>query len=99
MRARQRCLKFRKVTITCAAFPDFIPTGALDLIVLSEIGYYFDRDRLSSIGNLLTKKLNEGASLIASHWLGSSPDQNSARGFRVGGAAPTSAPRSFVTQR
>lgn len=73
-RARERCLEFSNVTVVCAALPDFIPANALDLVVLSEVGYYFDREQLRSIGSLLVRNLNEGAVLIGAHWLGSSPD-------------------------
>jgi SAM-dependent methyltransferase len=73
-RTRERCLEFHNVTIVSAALAHFVPTSALDLVVLSEIGYYFDRDQLRPLGNLLVNNLNEGATLIASHWLGSSPD-------------------------
>jgi SAM-dependent methyltransferase len=73
-RARQRCLKFPHVTVVSGALPDFVPVNALDLVALSEVGYYFDGEQLRSVGNALVQQLNEGGTLIASHWLGSSPD-------------------------
>jgi hypothetical protein len=72
-RTRDRCQKHPNVTIVCAAIPGFLPEVGLNLIVLSEIGYYFDGEQLRSIGNLLVEKLLGGAVLIAAHWLGSSP--------------------------
>jgi SAM-dependent methyltransferase len=73
-RARQLCLKFSQVIVVCGALPDFVPVNALDLVVLSEVGYYFGGEQLRSIGNSLVLQLNEGGTLIASHWLGSSRD-------------------------
>lgn len=47
---------------------------SFDLIVLSEIGYYFDAEELSSIVTRLRAHLEPGGELLAVHWLGESPD-------------------------
>jgi hypothetical protein len=46
----------------------------LDLIVFSEIGYYFDESELERLTARLVDKLRHGSSLLAVHWLGVSSD-------------------------
>jgi SAM-dependent methyltransferase len=72
--ARKRCKDFPNVEITCGAIPALLPTGAFDLILLSEIGYYLTEDTLQALGIMLTKRLSERGVLLAAHWLGRSAD-------------------------
>jgi SAM-dependent methyltransferase len=73
-RARERCRMLRNVSIAHGTLPSNIPDGRFDLIVLSEIGYYFDANRLSAIATQLVQRLvNEGV-FLGVHWLGRSPD-------------------------
>ena len=44
------------------------PTGRFDLIVLSEVAYYFDEDALAALLDILTASLNIGGVLSACHW-------------------------------
>ena len=77
--AKQRCAAFPHVHITLEALTGhsaaaMMATGPFDLIVLSEIGYYFKiPDLRTLISNLLTP-LPQGATLLASHWLGTTED-------------------------
>jgi SAM-dependent methyltransferase len=73
-RARQRCRGFEHVSINCADLRTSMPEGPFDLIVFSEIGYYFDRPTLVEISTELASKLCPGGEFIAVHWLGRSPD-------------------------
>jgi chemotaxis methyl-accepting protein methylase len=50
---------------------DAPPAGPFDLIVFSELGYYFPLDELASIAGALASRLEAGGELVAVHWLGS----------------------------
>jgi SAM-dependent methyltransferase len=45
-----------------------------NVIVFSEIGYYFDRDALAEIRDLLVGRLTKPGLFIGGHWLGMSED-------------------------
>ena len=72
--ARERCQSMSNVAITCGGVPAAIPNGHFDLIVLSEIGYYFDEMGLLAVMHALLAHLSTGGTLLAAHWLGSSKD-------------------------
>lgn len=72
--ARTRCQSQPNVHITAAALPDYVPDPPLDLIVLSEIGYYFREEDLRALATGLIRSLTPGGTLLAVHWLGHSPD-------------------------
>lgn len=72
--ARQRCIAFSNVTVRCASLADPAPFGEYDLILLSEIGYYFPFAAWKSRVSDIVEAMQPGAVLLASHWLGSSPD-------------------------
>jgi SAM-dependent methyltransferase len=73
-RARERCKLWPNVHIQCGSLPEAIPGGAFDLIIFSEIGYYFERRELKQIVQQLSEKLLPGGTLLAVHWLGTSLD-------------------------
>ncbi|WP_216841145.1 bifunctional 2-polyprenyl-6-hydroxyphenol methylase/3-demethylubiquinol 3-O-methyltransferase UbiG, partial [Acidobacterium sp. S8] len=73
-RAQQRCSYLTNVHIRRGAVPEDIPDGEFDLIVFSEIGYYFDDSHLFSLVDQLIRHTNPGGTFIAVHWLCSSPD-------------------------
>ena len=54
--ARARCREFKNVEVVCGALPQDLPQGSLDLIVLSEVGYYLSEDRLQTLGKSLVQK-------------------------------------------
>lgn len=72
--ARLRCRLLPGVTVRCAALTDTDTFGKYDLIVLSEIGYYFSAVTWQCLVDSITDTMQPGAVLLASHWLGSSPD-------------------------
>lgn len=47
---------------------DTTPIGPFDLIVLSEVGYYFDRQTLSDVLERIAATLAPGGTLVACHW-------------------------------
>jgi SAM-dependent methyltransferase len=73
-RARERCQGLENVDILCGDIPRLTPSGMFDLIVLSEIGYYFEELELRMIVESLLRQLERGGVLLAVHWLGSSKD-------------------------
>lgn len=73
-RAQQRCRHLSHVHIRHGALPNDIPDGTFDLILFSEIGYYFRLEALGAVLERLVDCLVPGGILLASHWLGKSPD-------------------------
>lgn len=73
-RASERCRELANVNVACGALPESIPAGKFDLIVFSEIGYYFRRSRLMELGNRLISNISSSGTFLAAHWLGKSPD-------------------------
>jgi cyclopropane fatty-acyl-phospholipid synthase-like methyltransferase len=73
-RARARCAHLGHVEVQCADITAGLPQGAFDLIVFSELGYYFETTDLARIAFALTGSLLADGELIAVHWLGASPD-------------------------
>jgi SAM-dependent methyltransferase len=72
--ARQRCDRYPNVTIVEGALPNDLPPDTFDLIVFSEIGYYFDRSVLTAVRELLTQRLAKQGVFVGVHWLGISAD-------------------------
>jgi predicted TPR repeat methyltransferase len=72
-RAQERCRSegYVQITVGSVAEP---PPPDLDLVVLSEIGYYFDIAELDRIAAALATALRRGGDLVACHWLGESAD-------------------------
>jgi 2-polyprenyl-3-methyl-5-hydroxy-6-metoxy-1,4-benzoquinol methylase len=73
-RARVYCESLSNVRILCGSLPDMIPHGEFDLVVFSEIGYYFTETQLSSVATKLVNQMNSEGTFLAAHWLGSSQD-------------------------
>ncbi len=72
--ARERCAGFPHVRFGCLSLPERLPVRGCDLLVLSEIGYYFSVPEWSRITGELIRAAEPGTTLLACHWLGSSPD-------------------------
>jgi SAM-dependent methyltransferase len=73
-RAKRRCGEFGHVDIYQGDAAAGAPEGSFDLVVFSELGYYFSADRLQSIVRQLADRLEPGGEFLAVHWLGDSPD-------------------------
>jgi SAM-dependent methyltransferase len=73
-RAQERCHSCSNVTISQGALPGAIPAGDFDLIVFSEVGYYFQPPTLTEMAAQLVEHLTIGGVFLAVHWLGSSVD-------------------------
>jgi protein-L-isoaspartate O-methyltransferase len=72
--ARERCANLPQVAISCADLAAHCPPEPFDLIVFSELGYYFSAARLSDVAHGLSANLAVGGELVAVHWLGHSED-------------------------
>jgi predicted TPR repeat methyltransferase len=72
-RARIRCADYPNVLIEQGSVADTNP-GPVDLIVLSEIGYYCTAIELHQWTSRLLQNLQPGGTLLAAHWLGFSSD-------------------------
>jgi len=73
-RARARLTDTDNVELIAAAIPEWWPSGTFDLIVLSELGYYWDVSGWRDIIRRCIDSLRASGEIIAVHWLGSSPD-------------------------
>ena len=73
-RARRRLAGTSNVELLVASLPEQWPTGAFDLIVFSELGYYWDEAGLGTVLDKLATSLAPGGDLLAVHWLGTSAD-------------------------
>lgn len=73
--AEERCAGRAGLTIAVGSVQDGpYPGDAPDLLVLSEVGYYLDRDELVDVVRRLAASCIAGADLVACHWTGESPD-------------------------
>jgi SAM-dependent methyltransferase len=72
--ARERCRELVNVEIYQRDIAEGPPRGTFDLIVFSELGYYFSSHRLSAMARQLADRLDPGGDFIAVHWLGHSAD-------------------------
>jgi SAM-dependent methyltransferase len=73
-RAQVRCAELSGVTVRCAALTAEEPWPDFDLVVLCEIGYYFDASGWRQLVESMVAGMQPGTVLLASHWLGWSAD-------------------------
>ena len=73
-RAAERLDRRTGVTVEVGSIPQWWPGGTFDVLVFSELGYYWDLGELDSLTARLHTLLRPGAHLVAVHWLGESPD-------------------------
>lgn len=72
--AQVRCAHLPQVEVHCASLPEGTPDKDFDLLVLSEIGYYFTPQDWQHISTALIESIPQGATVLAAHWLGQSRD-------------------------
>jgi len=68
--ARARLAGRDHVTVSKLVLPQEWPDGPWDLVVLSELGYYFDGDDLGRLLGRAAQTTVAGSTLIAVHWRG-----------------------------
>jgi hypothetical protein len=69
-RARQRVDALSHVAVEQRAIPEDWPKETFDLVVLSEIAYYFDSSDLAHIISLVMRSTAMGAHVLGVHWRG-----------------------------
>jgi len=67
-RARQHCAGLRHVSFARLCVPDAFPQRSFDLIVLSEVGYYWSLADLERARVLIADHLEPGGHLLLVHW-------------------------------
>ena len=72
--AKRRCVRLLNVRIACATFPDEVKIAPADLVILSEIGYYFSLATWQRIVAGTIARMKSGSTLLAAHWTGYSQD-------------------------
>jgi SAM-dependent methyltransferase len=72
--AQRRCSHLGNVNVFCASLLDRMPVSGFDLVVLSEIGYYFTPEEWMRVSSALVEPMPKGGTLVAAHWLGQSND-------------------------
>lgn len=68
--ARQKCADLPQVEFRLARIPRDRVSGAFDLIVLSEVAYYWDDDDLSKAATFLQANHASRGRILLVHWLG-----------------------------
>lgn len=69
-RATDRLTGVDHVFFDSSPIPEAWPRGPFDLVVLSEIAYYFDADTLGEIVGHVTETTVAGATVVGVHWRG-----------------------------
>ncbi|MCX4579383.1 class I SAM-dependent methyltransferase [Streptomyces sp. NBC_01571] len=66
--AAARTAHLPQVTVRRLTLPAEWPPGTFDLVVLSEVLYYFDKDTLDDVLRRTTAALEPGGTLVTVHW-------------------------------
>ncbi len=74
--ARRTCNGVTGLELRVAHVPDELTERDrdVDLVVLSEVGYYFDEAGLAALLDDIARRSVRGARLLGAHWTGTSPD-------------------------
>jgi len=72
--ARRRCAALPHVRFEQAALPDHVPPGPFDLIMLSELLYYFAAPTMPRVAEAVHAMARPGNDIVLVHWLGPTPD-------------------------
>ncbi len=68
--ARSRCAALAHVTITHCGFPAETPDGAFDLVVLSEVVYYWDDADIDRAAAAIRASATPDCRIMLVHWTG-----------------------------
>jgi SAM-dependent methyltransferase len=72
--ARQRCASLPQVELRKMQVPSEFPDGQFELILLSEVGYYWSPTDLARAADLMLAALATGGQLLLVHWTPVVPD-------------------------
>jgi len=67
--ARARCAELPQVTFARASIPDGFPAGRFDLVVVSEVAYYWSDADLDRARERIASSLEPGGDLLLVHFL------------------------------
>jgi 2-polyprenyl-3-methyl-5-hydroxy-6-metoxy-1,4-benzoquinol methylase len=67
-----RSVNDRNVSFCVANLPEEFPDGSFDLIVLSEVLYYFEKSDLQRVAQSCMDAISRDGDIILCHWLGES---------------------------
>jgi SAM-dependent methyltransferase len=73
-RARDRLAGHAHVRVERAAVPHEVPDGPFDLVVVSELAYYFGADDRAALWDAVRERLGPGGTLLAVHWIREAPE-------------------------
>lgn len=68
--AQARCAGLPQVRFAKSVVPGEWPAGRFDLIMLSEVLYFFTREDLATLVARMRESLNPGGEVVMVHWLG-----------------------------
>lgn len=68
VRARQHCAGLPQVELRRLVVPEEFPDGQFELILVSEVGYYWDLPTLRRAADLIVRALPPGGQLLLVHW-------------------------------
>jgi chemotaxis methyl-accepting protein methylase len=68
--ARLRCAPHRNIAFATMQTPGEWPAGTFDLIVLSEVLYFFDRPLIRQLAERIEGSLRNPSHVLLVHWLG-----------------------------
>ena len=66
--ARERLSDHKHVVVERCTLPEEMPGGPFDLIVASEVLYYFPREEMLAVLQAFERELARGGALLAVHW-------------------------------
>lgn len=72
--AQERCANMPHVQFQVAQFPHVELQRTFDLILLSEVLYYFDAIDIVTVADKVWEIAKPGADIVCVHWLGPTPD-------------------------
>lgn len=73
-RARARLAGRGHVRVEQAAVPHTLPDGPFDLVVVSELAYYFGTADRAALWTGVRERLEPGGALLAVHWIREAPE-------------------------
>jgi SAM-dependent methyltransferase len=73
-RARARLAEHPHVRVDRAGVPHEVPDGPFDLVVVSELAYYFGADDRAALWRAVRERLEPGGTLLAVHWIREAPE-------------------------
>lgn len=72
--AKARCAHLKNISFSCESLVHLKIKKNTDLLILAEIGYYFEPLELKFILLRLLKEASSKLTILGEHWLGTSPD-------------------------